>query len=611
MAVSFSGTFSTPFYTGGATTSLVPHKWDVAIAGRGYMLDRKRMEETPLFSSIRSTRTQSDGSNEPGEQSLNPDDLWRRSQQTWHLGAGQDYLDRDDSLRSRFRRSKGINPWVRGEISLLNATIESLNSANTNLLLMPAGSRLYVADGTALKYTTNLTSYSTTTGTSGVAITGIASDGFNVWVTDGSNVYKTDTSSTSASSWSTEDADVLGYVKGRLMFSDGPEIGYFSNMVTPTATSLFTHASSTFTFVGFAEGPTHIYTAGYSGDKSLIYRIAITAEGTSLGAPTVAGELPDGEQISSIGSYLGFIFLGTSKGARFCTHDSQGNLTIGKLLATPNPVNGFEGQGEFVWFGWTNYDGISTGLGRISLRNFASVESLEPAYASDLMVDTQASVLGVCTFLNRRVFSVSGDGVYAEDTAKLVASGTLDSGYIRWGISEQKIPLYLDIACKATFAGTIQAYAAMDGEKSYTLMGTHTSSAQNTINDTFPLGQDPADQVEVRLVLSRDGSTTSTGPTLLRYTVRVQPVPNIRTRIVLPLLLFESVETNAKTTERVDVAFELGSISGLRSSKQVVAVQVGSELYAATVEDFDHLAFGPTRDRSAWNGTLIAQFKTV
>jgi hypothetical protein len=174
--MSLDSGFDAPFFTGTAATTLVPYKFDVAVAGRGYMLDREYLSQTPMISSIRATRTQGDGSNEPGEQSLNPEDLWRRSQQSWHFGAGQTYLDREDSNRRRFRSSKGINPWVEGKLSLLNGTTQSLAATGTVLPMVVAGSRLYAADGATLKYTTDLSSWSTVTGTSGVKISSLASD---------------------------------------------------------------------------------------------------------------------------------------------------------------------------------------------------------------------------------------------------------------------------------------------------------------------------------------------------------------------------------------------------------------------------------------------------
>lgn len=612
--LSLDQSFAAPFYTGGATNTLVPFLYDVAVAGRGYMLDRKVMGsgDLPLVSSIRATRAQSDGSNEPGEQSLNPDDLWRRSQQSFHLGAGQDYLDRDDSLRSRYHTSKGIDPWTRGQISLLPATTEVLDSANTNLRLMPAGSRLYAADGTALKYTTDLSSWTTVTGTSGSTILSLASDGYYVWAADGANIYRTDTSTGAASSWTTTDADYIGYVKGRLMYTDGNVLGYVSNMATPTLTALFTHANSNFVWINsFAEGPSAIYAAGYAGDKSLIYRVSITAEGTSLAAPTVAGELPDGEIISAIGSYLGNILIGTSKGARFATVNTDGSLTIGALIPTSGSVRCFEGQGEFVWFGWSAYDSTSSGLGRMSLRYFSDTSALKPAYASDLMVTSQAAILDVVTFSDRRVFSVSGDGVYAAHATNLVASGTLTTGRMNFGISEKKIPLFVDATFGASFAGSVAIGYATNGSSSFTATaGTISDTASDLATVTFDLTEDQVDQIELQFTLSRSGSVSSSGPTLLRHTVKAQPVPVMRRKITLPLLLSDKVELATAKFVQVDVPFELGVLEDLRVTKQVVALQIGDESYSAVLEDFDFVASHPTKSRSFWNGTCVCQFKT-
>lgn len=606
--VSFTGSHSIPFFTGQSQSDEVPYRFDVAIGGVGYMLDRKMMMDSPLVSSVRATRAQGDGSQEPGEQSLNPEDLWRRTQQSWHLGAGQDYLDREDSNRRRYRSSKGIDPWTKGQISLLNDTTETLNASGTNLRLMPAGSRLYAADGTALKYTTDLTNWNTVTGTSGVSITGIASDGFNVWVTDGANVYKTDTSSGAAASWSTEDLDSLWYVKNRLLGADANDLMYASNIATPTFTSLFAHNVTTFTWVGAAEAPAHIIVGGYSGDKSLIYRIAITAEGTALGAPTVCGELPDGEILYAVNSYLGFILLGTSAGARFCTVDSNGNLTIGSIIPTTSPVRCFEGQGEFIWFGMTNYDGTSTGLGRMSLRSFSELDALKPAYASDLMVTAQANILDVVTFSDVRVFAVSGDGFYKEDTANLVASGTIDSGRFNFGITEHKIPLFVDVTFASGFNGSVTTSYAVDGSSTFTTAGTVT--AADTTSVTHAMSENDCDQVEIRHVISR-GSPTTSGPTIVRHTVRAQPVPILRRLIRLPIKLHDRETTNTGTFSYWDTQAELERIEEWRTSKQVLTVQVGHTSYSAVVEDFDFIALQPTADRGGWQGTCLVQFKTV
>lgn len=609
MNFGFTESFNVPFFTGTTVSALVPHKFDCGIGGRGYMIDREMLTQASLISSIHTTRAQGDSSQEPGEQSLNPDDLWRRSQQSWHYGAGQTYLDREDSIRQRFNISKGINPWVRGQLSLLNDTTLSLSATGTHMPMSVCGSRLYVGANTALKYTTDLSTWSTVSGTGGNAIIGTTSDGSNLWFTDGADVYKTTSSTTSASVVSTRNADYIKYVKGRLLFGVGAALYEVTNIGTYADNNLWTHHATDWTWVSAVEAPGHILVAGYSGDKSYIYKITLQPEGTNLTAPSVSGELPDGEVIYSMGTYLGYIFLGTSRGARFATCDTNGNLTIGALIPTPYPVRGFEGQDEFVWYGLTNYDGTSGGLGRISLRTFTDVQALKPAYASDLMATTTANIMDVVTFNNKRVFSVSGVGVYAEDTANAVSSGTIDCGRINWGITEKKIPLYLDVMYAGNFAGSATSYYSLNADGTWNAIGTHTSSNDDPVTDTFQVTENTCDQIEIRHVLSRSSGTS--GPTLLRYTVRAQPVAALRRLIVLPIILADRVETNARSFYQYDVQEELGIIEGWRMSKQVLNLQVGGESYAAAVEDFDFYASHPTADRSFWNGTCVINLKSI
>ena len=130
--------------------------------------------------------------------------------------------------------------------------------------------------------------------------------------------------------------------------------------------------------------------------------------------------------------YLGFLLIGSNKGFRLAVQDTNGNLTLGALIETGSTVRAFEGQGQYVWFTWEAYDSTSSGLGRMDLANLSDRNALVPAYASDLMATSQANVASVATFDDKRVFTVSGDGFYAQDT-DLVAEGSLDSGLINYG----------------------------------------------------------------------------------------------------------------------------------------------------------------------------------
>jgi hypothetical protein len=138
--------FDWPFYLGGATSSEVPSKWPFALDGRGYMIDtlvEHTFTDFYKHDSIPLLRQQADQSSFPNEASLNPEALWRRFQDSAHHGAGQLYLDRDNEADPyRFHTSKGIDPWTRYKVQLLNATAKKRTSANSNLAIVSAGARV-------------------------------------------------------------------------------------------------------------------------------------------------------------------------------------------------------------------------------------------------------------------------------------------------------------------------------------------------------------------------------------------------------------------------------------------------------------------------------------
>ena len=76
-----------PFFSGSAVSSLVPSVFPVAIDGRPYMVDQKSGRFVRNYE--QRIRDSQDISTAPGESSINPGGLWRRGQDSWHYGAGQ------------------------------------------------------------------------------------------------------------------------------------------------------------------------------------------------------------------------------------------------------------------------------------------------------------------------------------------------------------------------------------------------------------------------------------------------------------------------------------------------------------------------------------------
>lgn len=612
-----ASTLPFPFYTGdvSALSLEVPSRYPVGLGGRGYNLDLAIEQFAHV--SIPILKPQQDSSNQVSESSLNPEGLWRRSQDSWHKGAGQTYLDKPDSDAARFRSSLGINPWNKGELTLHNDVYKKFEVSGgiigENVRLITAGNFLYIARDSTLGFfddPLNDASAGTITD-SGIQlaepatdIQSIASDGNYVYAALGFNgIHRTSRGTTSSEHYSDLTANLVGYVLGRLMAASGPAM-YNITASGPAPDSLYTHPNPDFTWVGFAEGKGHIFAAGYSGDKSIIYKTAIKPDGTELEVPSSAGQLPDGEVVRSIYGYLGFIMIGTDNGVRFSIPDTNGNLEIGALIETNAPVLCFEGQEEFIWFGWTNYDFSHTGLGRCDLRTI--VNNVAPAYATDLMAEDQGPVNSVVTFNEKRFFSVARSGAYLESSNK-VAQGTIDSGLISYGIPEEKISVFVDVRY-LILNGSDQIWLARsDGV--FTLLGTNSNLNQTKQFETHGAR---AEFLEIRHVLLRDSTDTTLAPILTRHTLKSQVTAIMGEYIILPILL-ATREKVANSEHARDVVEELAFLKSLRNDRTVVPYQEGETVYQVSAEDYEfrptHLA--PPLHPNGYNGTMIMKLKVV
>jgi hypothetical protein len=458
--------------------------------------------------------------------------------------------------------------------------------------------------------------FTAVTGTPAVSVNGLASDGFNVYIAVGaSGIYLTNTGTGAASSHITGTVGgFVSYTKGRLLCSNANSV-YNPTGAGALPTALLTHDNTGFTWVGAAAGLRHIFLAGYAGDKSLIYRTEVKNDGSALDVPQVASELPDGEVIHSIEGYLGnYVFLGTSKGVRFATCDTDGNLNIGSVIPTTNPVKCFEPQDKYVWFGYTNYDATSTGLGRMDLTQFtesAETEARVPAYASDLMVTGQGTVVSCVTFENIRFFSVAADGFYAQHATNKVATATIETGLIGFGLPDQKAAMFADVRTQA-LAGDYSVELDIDGTG---YNGIGTENAAGDLGTEFPCNQDQGERFELRFTLNRAAGTT-TGPTVTRYTLKASPgnTSGPAEYIIVPLLVHRTMSPRNKE-EYIDVQARVESVKELRESHRAVIYQEASISYNVFVDAYEWLPIefteGEHGEYGFPDGTILVQLKRV
>ena len=604
--IDFSSAFTAAsFFTGTGASQLVPDVFPVAINGRPYMLDMASNQFTRQFDAR--VRDSVDQSAEPGESAINPQGLWRRSQSSWHYGAGQEYSDTAESEAFRFQTSKGVDVWDKGKLTLLKDTTEVLADAAGNLQALTVGTRLYVGTGEDVKYTTDLSTFTDCTSEPGGNVGGMATDGFNVFVAFAANgIHKVTTSSDAFGSHITgTDTFVnLRYVKGRLMASQDNDVYNFTAAGIP-GSPLFTHSNTGFRWVGFAGGQNHIYMGGFAGNQSLVYRTTIKADATSLDAPIVALELPVGEIITGLDSYLNFVLIGTTTGIRVATSDAEGNLVSGPLIELGSSVTSFSGNGRFVWFNLDDFDSTSTGLGRLDLGVFVSAN--QPSFASDLMVTAQGNVSSVNTINGRPVFVVSGLGIYVQHATDLVTSGYLESGIYRWGVPDAKFIPKLDLRCLPLVGSITISVASDDGAfTDFTTFDTEGSKEK-----TLDGPETKIFEAEIKITLTRSATATA-GPTLTRWMARAYAAP-LRSQIfIVPLIMHHKLSIQGREYFQ-DVDKEMLFLRDLVETPRVINYQENTETFSVVVEDVQFRARHITNSHNENDieGTAIVVMRSV
>ena len=621
-----------------SATDLVPSIFPVSIDGKPYALDLNNPMGGNLYrrDSVALLRTQADSARTAGESSVSPEIFWRRSFDSWHQGTGQTHADRETSSPYRFRRSKGMDVWDKGELKALN-DVALCNGSGENTIgtpsgsigLISAGSRLYAFNGDKVYYTTGGAApwlWTAVTGTpTGTSVNYIDSDGKNVFIAYPSAIWKTDTSISSATSFASAPSGTtwygVGIRKGKL-FSSGLNGILYEIRNNGSHVAVIDKSNRGFNWQGAASVGGYLYFGGYLGDKSVIYKSTLTAEGVDLAPGIAAGELPDGEVVTHLGDYLGYLIIGTSKGVRFANTDAQGYITIGGLIETGQPVYCTEGQDRFVWFGWGNYDAISSGLGRMDLSEFTA--TLTPAYASDLMAGWPAletgsaspiaaspvlgNVTSVVTFGGNRVFTVSGKGVYAETSAK-VKIANLETGLISHGIIDNKYAAFLDGRTQPFTAGNVMKLSYSVNSDDYEVSGSLKTEGSVYTGEFFVGKQNRNIEVQVTFgdivvdgLLGADVNCTG-------FMVRSYPAPKRVSKFSVPILLFDMVnQADREWSGNPGADFQF--LLNLHKSQLPFTFQEGEVSYTVVMDDFQWLP-EKRSNVSGFQGTFVAVLREI
>ena len=586
----------------------------IRLGDRRYNIDLTRLAR----STIDPIRQGLDTQGTPGEQSLNQAGVWKRTRSDWGLGAGQREADMLESELRKFNASTGINPWTKGELSLHKTTDRAWGTSNTNLYVATTTSGgtdyVYMSDGSNVLASSNLFGAATTLA-AGATVSGMASDGTSAYASTSAKVQRFSAltmpvATANTDYWTIASTDGVWVANGYLITAVGPRLTVLSPGSAPSAaaditSSSFSQVDTWTTVIGT---PTGIYAAGNQGNRGRIYHIGIASSTTALRAPVLAAELPQGETINALSEYSGILCLGTSKGIRLAqmaltTHNSFGGsatgfITYGPRIDIDNGVQVFDAQGEFIWFGWENYDSpfdatTRSGLGRLSLKEF--VGPLVPAYASDLMVTGQtAAVQGVALSGTTRLFSISGYGMCKELTT-YETTGSIDEGRFRWGTTELKAGVSVDLRHSELATGqsiriTIEDDTGGDYYTDSEVIGSYTPGIKavqvSSQKDPTDYGLVASDLQYVSTVSSVtgeyitptikiNGPGTST-PTFYRWTVRAVPMPFVSEMIQLPIILTTQTKHESRDVYQ-DVYDEYQYLRALLEERALVTFEIGNE----------------------------------
>ncbi len=542
--------------------------YDVAVGGLPFFYsisdERPYIRQTAPF-----RKEQSDIGAEPGEQSLTG--WWLRSQSSFHNGTGIKFYDPSagEAVNYRFADSDNVDIWTKGQVTLLKETaamtgvttgvyklISVLDGATNKIVAWtPANTTIknYTASGTAVTYTHVVTAGLDT------ATLAVATDGAHLFVADNDHIYTGEIDSPTAGYteyYNTgSERVVMAWVKQRLVAGIGASVYELTNAkgsshALPTAT--YTHPNADWVWSSISEGGSAIYAAGYLGGNSAIYKFVLSTAGVmpTLTSGIVAAQLPIGEIVYKIESYLGYLMIGTNKGMRVASiSDTTGDLSYGPLIfEDANGVRDFAFRDRFVWAAGTVNS--CAGLYRIDLGT--EIESLRFAYAKDAYLSTAAGYATTVDFIGNTdqiAFTTSGDhGIAVQSTTVLSSSGSITTGKIRFSTLEPKN--FKRLIARGSFTSgtlTLSSLATNAGgsDVQYDHIGYNLEVEPVEITTSQP--ESAQEFLAYKFTFDRDATDTTAGPVFKGYQAKATiATPRVRV-IKFPVYCYD-IETDRFNT---------------------------------------------------------------
>ena len=414
----------------------------------------------------------------------------------------------------------------------------------------------------------------------------------------------------------------MEFTKERIVATINNKVYEISTTASALPSAVYTHPVDDFNYTSITSSGAAIYCAGFSGSQSNIQKFTLQSTGAmpTLTSAITAAEMPSGELIYRIYYYLGYMLIGTTKGVRVAAVSDDGSLAYGPLLfESEQPVYDFAARDRYVWCA-TNVDGFP-GTTRIDLGT--QLGTLIFPYAWDTYYNgTTGRLTTACAFINGtdRIafctnYTTTNGSVYIEtaDGGRLVSEGYLQTGFVRYNTTENKI--FKIIFPRFDSANGGLEVRSIDSTDTEYLIGNfaQTGSIQE-VNINYPVG--PQEYLGFKFTMKRSTTDNTKGPLFTGYQLKALPAVPRQRLIQYPLLCFDResdkfgvmVGYEGRAYDRME---QLEAVENAGDTIRIEDFRTG-ESYLGLIEEMDFINRTPTDKRySGFGGILIVTIRSV
>jgi hypothetical protein len=416
---------------------------------------------------------------------------------------------------------------------------------------------------------------------------------------------------------------VMEYTKERIVMCVNDKVYEFPTNQSSMPTAVYTHRDPDHIFTSITSSGAAIYLAGYEGIQSNIYKFTLNTSGVmpTLTSAITAAELPVGEKAYKISYYLGYMIIGTNLGVRIAdvAGAQDGSITYGPLLfESTQPVYDFAFRDKYIWAS-TGVDG-QAGVTRINLGQ--DLGTLTFPYAWDLYDpnDTTLIQTTTCAFMgesNQLAFVTAGNGangsIYIEEVAKLIASGYLQTGFIRYNTLEKKIFKQIQARVDTT-NGSLDLFSITSTGVEYNIGTFAQTDEVPEVNISNP--NTSQEYLGFKFALTRSTTDNTKGPLFTGYQIKSLPAIPRQRLIQYPLMCYdhESDKFNNEVGSEGSAYDRMAQIEAIENVGDTIRIDDfrTGESYIGLIEEMDFINRTPPDKRfTGFGGVLLVTIRSV